>query len=117
MIKVDCGSLGMLPVPHYGEHDTRTTLQIIKQAKKNFKSRSRHNMLIQHSQATSDTEPEISSSVPRSTVSTATSPIDTAHHHVNHERDVHANSKYSNADNLPHYIEYCNILLFRNSFQ
>ena len=51
----------MLPVPHWGEHDTRTTLQIIKQAKKNLKSRNRQNMLTQHSQGTAaDLEPEMS---------------------------------------------------------
>ena len=36
VIKVDCGNLGMLHVPHWGKHETCTTLQIINQAKNNF---------------------------------------------------------------------------------
>ena len=67
-------------------------------------------MLIQHSQAASSTKPNIPLCtetwiiVPTSTASTATSPIDSAPHHVNHEEDVHDNSKCNKEDNLPPYF-------------
>jgi len=39
VIMVDCGDLGNLPVLYWGEDDKCTILQIVRQAKKNYKSR------------------------------------------------------------------------------
>ena len=44
VIFVDCNEFGMLPVIHYGEKEERTIFGIIRQAKKNYKTRANRDM-------------------------------------------------------------------------